>query len=206
MKGSGHGVMADDNTERLLLSWRSGSRDAGDRLLRRYVPVLAGFFGRRASQHADDLVQRTLLACVQGIARFEGRSTFKSFLLGIARNQFLMWQRAEAFTGYEALTLPTLREDGPSHLAAVRQEHLILLGAVRRLEPEFSAVLKMFYFSDLSVEEVADELGIPTGTVKSRLARGRAALKIDLTRMELREGVRAAALEELSRWLSTRRD
>jgi RNA polymerase sigma-70 factor (ECF subfamily) len=197
---------ADDNTQTLLLRWRSGSRDAGDRLLRRYVPVLNGFFGRRASQNADDLVQRTLLACAQGIQRFEGRSTFKSYLLGIARNQFMMWRRAEAYSGYEALTQPTLREDGPSHLAAVRQEHLILLGALRRVEPEFSVVLRMFYWSDRSVEEIAEELDIPVGTVKSRLSRGRAALRADLERSDLREGTRAAALQELSRWLSTRRE
>lgn len=197
---------ADDNTQTLLLRWRSGSRDAGDRLLRRYVPVLNGFFGRRASQNADDLVQRTLLACAQGIQRFEGRSTFKSYLLGIARNQFMMWRRAEAYSGYEALTQPTLREDGPSHLAAVRQEHLILLGALRRVEPEFSVVLRMFYWSDRSVEEIAEELDIPVGTVKSRLSRGRAALRADLERGDLREGARAAALQELTRWLSTRRD
>jgi RNA polymerase sigma factor (sigma-70 family) len=199
-------MQADDTTEILLLRWRSGCRDAGDRLLRRYVPVLNGFFGRRASNNTEDLVQRTLLACVQSIAGFEGRSTFRSYLLGIARNQFLMWQRTEAFSGYEALTLPTMREDGPSALAAVRQEHLILLGALRRVEPEFSTVLGMFYFRDRSIDEIATELRIPVGTVKSRLARGRAALKAELLRADLRDGIRTAALEELSRLLATRED
>jgi RNA polymerase sigma-70 factor (ECF subfamily) len=197
---------ADDTTEVLLHRWRSGSRSAGDRLLRRYVPVLNGFFGRRASHGADDLVQRTLLACIQGLERFEGRSTFRSYLLGIARNQYLMWQRAEALSGYEALTQPTLREDGPSQLAAVRQEQLILVAALRRVEPEFSLVLRLFYFSDCSVEEIATELGIPVGTVKSRLSRGRAALKADLERSNLRDSVREAALKELTRWLSSRTD
>jgi len=195
---------AEDTTEILLMRWRSGSRAAADRLLRRYVPVLNGFFGRRASNSADDLVQRTLLACIQGIERFEGRSTFRSYLLGIARNQYLMWRRSEALSGYEALTQPTLREDGPSQLAAVRQEQLILLGALKRVDAEFSIVLRMFYFSDCSVEEIATELGIPVGTVKSRLSRGRAALKADLEKSNLREPMREAALQELTRWLATR--
>jgi RNA polymerase sigma-70 factor (ECF subfamily) len=195
---------AEDTTEILLSRWRSGNRAAADRLLRRYVPVLNGFFGRRASHSADDLVQRTLLACIQGIERFQGRSTFRSYLLGIARNQYLMWRRAEALSGYEALTQPTLREDGPSQLAAVRQEQLILLGALKRVDAEFSIVLRMFYFSDCSVEEIATELGIPVGTVKSRLSRGRAALKADLEKSNLREPMREAALKELARWLATR--
>jgi RNA polymerase sigma-70 factor (ECF subfamily) len=199
-------MQPEDTTEMLLVRWRSGSRDAGDQLLRRYVPVLTGFFARRSSHNADDLVQRTLLACVQGVERFEGRSTFRSFLLGIARNQFLMCQRADAFSGREPVTVSTRPEEGPSQLAAVRQEHLILVGALQRVEPEFSVVLRMFYWGDRSVDEIAHELGIAVGTVKSRLARGRAALKEDLMSMTLRDNVREDALQALWRWLATREE
>jgi RNA polymerase sigma-70 factor (ECF subfamily) len=196
----------DDNTETLLIRWRSGSRDAGNRLLRRYVPVLTGFFGKRSLDNAEELVQRTLLACIQSVGRFEGRSTFRSFLFGIARNQYLMYQRAELFAGRESVTGSTRPEDGPSQLAAVRQEHVILIGALRRVEPEFSVVLRKFYWEDRSVDEIATELGIPVGTVKSRLARGRAALKEDLMSIQLRDDVRADALRALSSWLGTRED
>jgi RNA polymerase sigma-70 factor (ECF subfamily) len=199
-------TLPDDTTERLLVRWRSGSRDAGDRLLRRYVPVLTGFFARRSSNNADDLVQRTLLACVQGVERFEGRSTFRNYLFGIARNTFLMWQRAEAFSGRDAVTGSTRPEEGPSQLAAVRQEHVILVGALQRIEPEFSVVLRMFYWGDRSVDEIAHELGIAVGTVKSRLARGRAALKEDLMSMSLRDNVREDALQALWRWHATREE
>lgn len=196
--------MADENTETLLVRWRSGSRDAGDRLLRRYVPALAGYFGRRSGDNAEELVQRTLFACVQGVGRFEGRSTFRSYLFGIARNQLMMAHRAEAYAGREAVETPTHPEEGPSQLAAVRQEHLILIGALRRIDPEFSAVLRMFYWGDRSVEEIGAELGIPVGTVKSRLARGRAALKADLLGMQLREDVRNDALRALCSWFASR--
>jgi RNA polymerase sigma-70 factor (ECF subfamily) len=195
---------ADDNTETLLIRWRSGSRDAGNRLLRRYVPVLTGFFGKRSGNNADELVQRTLLACIQSVERFEGRSTFRSFLFGIARNQYSMFQRAEAFTGRESVAIATLPEEGPSQLAAVRQEHVILVLALRQVEPDFSVVLRKFYWGDQSVDEIARELGIPTGTVKSRLARGRAALKDNLMNIQLRDDVRDDALRALSSWLRTR--
>ena len=196
----------DDNTETLLVRWRSGNRDAGNRLLTRYVPELTGFFGKRSNGNAEELVQRTLLACAQSVGRFEGRSTFRSFLYGIARNQFSMYRRAEAFSGHEAVTLTTRPEDGPSQLAAVRQEHVILVLALRRVDPDFSVVLRKFYWDERSVEEIAMELGIPTGTVKSRLSRGRASLKANLMDTTSREDVRDAALRELASWVATRKE
>jgi RNA polymerase sigma-70 factor (ECF subfamily) len=199
-------MRADDNTERLLVLWREGSRDAGDRLLHRYVPELIGFFGRRSRSNADELVQRTLLACTQSVSRFEGRSTFRSYLFGIARNQYRMYRRAEAFSGHASVMLSTRPEDSPSQLAAVRQEQVILVLALRNVEPEFSLVLRKFYWEDRSLEEIALELGIPIGTVKSRLARGRGALKASLSKVKLRDDVRRAALSELVAWFATRRE
>lgn len=194
----------EDTTERLVLEWRSGRRDAGNQLLHRYRPELEVFFGRRSREHADELVQRTLLACTEGVARFEGRSTFRTYLYGIARNQYLMHQRAEAFAGREPVTLPTLSEDGPSQLAAVRQEHLLVLMALRQVPHDFALVLKKYYWKEQPLEEIAHELEISVGTVKSRLARGRGALKAALTKLGLREELRTSALLELSKWFATR--
>lgn len=196
----------DENTETLLIRWRSGNREAGNRLLSRYVPELTGFFGKRSAGNTEELVQRTLVACAQGLGRFEGRSTFRSYLYGIARRQYMMLRRAEAYSMHEPVTQPTQREDGPSQLAAVRQEHVILVMALRRVEPEFSAVLRKFYWEDCSIEEIAQELEIPVGTVKSRLARGRASLKAQLTTGQVRDELRKEALLELSRWFANREE
>jgi RNA polymerase sigma factor (sigma-70 family) len=197
---------SEDNTATLLLRWRGGSREAGDRLLHRYVPELAGFFGRRSGSHADELVQRTLLACTQSVGQFEGRSTFRTYLYGIARNQYLMYRRAEAFARHTPVTLATLPEDGPSQLVAVRQEQVMLILALRRVEPDFSLVLRKYYWEEHSVEEIAQELEIPVGTVKSRLARGRASLRAHLESASDRDDVRDAALRELTSWLASRED
>lgn len=194
----------EDTTNTLLRNWRSGDRKAGDRLLNRYLSELTVFFGRRVANHAEELVQRTLLACTQGLGRFEGRSTFRTYLFGIAHNQYLSFRRAEAFAAHEPITLDTAPEDGPSQLAAVRQEHLILVSALGRLEPNLSAVLRKFYWEELSLEEIARALGIPVGTVKSRLSRGRAALKRELAATQLPDDVRGAALSELVSWFTAR--
>lgn len=193
----------EDNTATLLARWRSGNREAGDRLLHRYVPELTGFFGRR-SRHAEELVQRTLLACAQNVGKFAGRSTFRTYLYGIAKNQYLMYQRAEAYAEHTPVNVTTLPEDGPSQLAAVRQEQVLLVLALKQVDPDFSIVLRKFYWEDLRIEEIARELSIPVGTVKSRLARGRAALREHLESARLRDDVRASALRELASWLGSR--
>lgn len=197
----------EESTElRLIRHWRSGDRRSGDRLLRRYVPVLRSYFARRSRSNVDDLIQRTLLACVQAVDRYEGRSSFKSYLLGIAHHQFLMSLRADPKRAFSVgpVTIATLADDSPSQLAAFRQEHYLLVRALVQLGPEFLDVLKLYYWSGMSVDEIAAALAIPAGTVKSRLARGRAELKTIISAMNVRPQRREDALRELSSWLGSR--
>jgi RNA polymerase sigma-70 factor (ECF subfamily) len=195
----------EETTEiRLLRGWRSGDRVSGDRLLRRYVPVLRAYFSRRITHNIDDLVQRTLLACVQSMDRYEGRSSFKTYLLGIAHRQLLMTLRSEAYAGFESSAPVTPPDDSPSQLAAVREEQFIVANALLKVELEFMLVLKLFYWGQRSIDEIAEELGVPAGTVKSRLARGRAMLKANVINMKLRPGVREEALREIAYFLHSR--
>src|SRR5439155_24498557 len=107
---------------------------------------------------------------------FEGRSSFKAFLLGIARNQFLMSLRSNKPRD-NAVSITTFPEDSPSQLVASKEELRILAAALNATSPPFRQVLKMFYWDDLSVEEIARTLDVPAGTVKSRLGRGRSMIK-----------------------------
>lgn len=193
----------EETTEmRLIESWRSGDRRSGDRLLRRYVPLLQSYFARRVSRNIDELVQRTLFACVEAVSRYEGKSSFKSYLLGIAHHQFLMSLRSDV-RGVEAKALPIAQET-PSQLVALRQEQFFIVSALMKVERDFLDVLKHYYWDGLSVEEIASALHVPVGTVKSRLARGRAALKQNLLSLPIRGDLRDKALKELADWLGSR--
>jgi RNA polymerase sigma-70 factor (ECF subfamily) len=179
-------MFTEERTEvRLLRRWRSGDNDAGDQLLRRYGPVLRAFFRHKRAANVDELVQSTLVACIQAVCRFADRSSFKTYLIGIARNQFLMSLRSEHAGRFEPPSVSTAPEDSPSRLFAFEQERRFLLRALSQLPPEFRNVLTLLYWDGCSVEEIAQELGVPVGTVKSRLARGRAALKEQLLSMNL---------------------
>jgi RNA polymerase sigma-70 factor (ECF subfamily) len=197
----------EETTEmRLVRYWRSGDRKAGDRLLRRYEGLLYRFFSRRVSRDIDELVQRTLLACAQSVGRFEGRSSFKSYILGIAHNQFLASLRARGVAEADANSLSTLPEHTPSQLAAFREEQLILVLALIKLEPDFLTPLKLFYWGGLTVEQIAEELAIPVGTVKSRLARGRVLVKENVMRMNIAPALREETLREVVEWTNSRRE
>jgi len=162
---------------RLLENWRAGDRAAGSELLRHYTPALHAFLGRRTRRNVDDLVQRTLLACVQSLRHFQGRSSFKAFLLGIARNQFFMSLRSDAARSAETSGLVSWPEETPSQLFAAKQEQMRLGDALEQLAPHFRTVLSLYYLEGLSVDQIAQTLDISVGTVKSRLARGRTMMR-----------------------------
>jgi RNA polymerase sigma-70 factor (ECF subfamily) len=160
----------------LLNRWRAGDCAAGDELVRMCRPVLRWFFIQRTTENVDELVQRTLVACVQALDQFEGRSSFKTFLLGIANKQFLMSLRAER-ARESAPPPPSYRDPSPSQLFARMEEVTTVSAALNDTSPTFRRVLEMFYLDELSVDEIAKTLCVPPGTVKSRLSRGRTMLK-----------------------------
>lgn len=148
--------------------------------MRRYRPVVREFFRRKQAANAEELVQSTLAACVQAVGRFAERSTFKAYLMGIARNQFLMSLRSGTPTSADPLLLSTEPEESPSWKYAFAQERRLLFRALLRLPPEYRSALTLLYWDGCSVEAIGQQLGVPVGTVKSRLTRGRAMLKTHL--------------------------
>jgi RNA polymerase sigma-70 factor (ECF subfamily) len=140
------------------------------------------------------------------VGRFEGRSSFKSYILGIAHNQFLASLRARGVAEADPNSLSTLPEHTPSQLAAFREEQLILVLALIKLEPDFLTPLKLFYWGGLTVEQIAEELAIPVGTVKSRLARGRVLVKENVMHMNIAPALREETLREVVEWTNSRRE
>ncbi|MGC4093967.1 MAG: sigma factor-like helix-turn-helix DNA-binding protein [Polyangiaceae bacterium] len=76
--------------------------------------------------------------------------------------------------------------------------------ALIKVEPDFREPLKLFYWGGLTVERIAEELGIPLGTVKSRLARGRVLVKENVMHMNIAPHLRDEALREVMEWTLAR--
>lgn len=169
----------------LLKAWCRGERGAGTELFERHGPDVARFFRRKVSSGVrDDLVQETLLACLRSATRFRGGATFRAFLLGIARNvladhlrqQGRRAARLGAATDIEQAPVAALE---PSPVATVvrGEARRLLIEGLSRLPPIHQRALELHYWEGLTAAEIGEVLGVPVGTVKTRLRNGRACLK-----------------------------
>ncbi|MDB5876459.1 MAG: polymerase, sigma-24 subunit, subfamily protein [Ramlibacter sp.] len=131
--------------------------------LRRMAFLLCGDWAE-----AEDLVQESLLrshAKWGRIHRDDPHAYVRRAVLNGAHN----WRRSRRLCG----PLPEWLQAAPAHV----DDRLDLIAALRKLPLEQREVLVLRYFEQLSEREIGAELGIPTGTVKSRAARGLAALR-----------------------------
>jgi RNA polymerase sigma-70 factor (ECF subfamily) len=167
----------------LLDAWREGDTQAGDELLRRHFVGVYRFFDANlgASQvgsDAEDLTQKTFEACIAGRDRV--RTDFRAYLFGIARRQLMReWERRRARGDQVTPSAAGIRDVRTSPSAAVARldQQQLFVRALELLPLEFKAVLERFYWEDRTIPEIAEDLGIAKGTVKSRLFRAKAMLK-----------------------------
>jgi RNA polymerase sigma factor (sigma-70 family) len=171
------------NDLELLARWRSGDNRAGGTLAQRHLDSLHRFFTRRARGYEDDLVQQTLVACVEARDTFRGESSFRAYLFGIARFQLLSHYRSvHPPSVLEHTVLSKANGSPPTGERSEPDEGLLLKLALRQI-PAFQRIaVELTYWKDLTAPEVAELLGIPENTVYSRLRRGKAQLRNMLER------------------------
>ena len=164
--------MANDQT--LWQGIVNGERAAFDALFRLYSGPLRQFLRRYTGcpDAADDVAQETFLQLWRRHNGFDpARGTLKQYLFGIARKQ-AAHQRQES---------PAAQVEPPAEMPAapvMADEHSAdLQEALARLEPEERTLLWLREVEGYSYAEMADILGVPLGTVKSKLFSARAALR-----------------------------
>jgi RNA polymerase sigma-70 factor (ECF subfamily) len=168
----------------LLAAWCSGDRKAGGELIGRHYASVLRFFRTKAGPEADDLTQRTFLRCVEAGSRFRGEATVKSFLFGIARNVLFEHIRSnlrdrQVDPDFGVSSVLDLNPRA-STLAFRKAEQRRMVLALQQLPVETQIVLELYYWEELSIEEVARVVEVPEGTVKSRLHRGREQVRAAL--------------------------
>ena len=174
---------ADDDLE-LLAAWRDGDRRAGDALFERHFLPVCNFFRNKVSEGIEDLVQRTFVTCIETQAGFQARASFRSYVLGVARNVLLRHYRERYRDGATFAPLATSVCDldpSPSAMAAKHREQAALLDALRRIPVDLQIALELYFWEDLTMREMAEVLDVPAGTAASRLRRAKEALHGRLT-------------------------
>jgi RNA polymerase sigma-70 factor (ECF subfamily) len=171
--------------EALVAAARAGSAEATAELFSRHWRTAwqraFAITGRRAA--ADDVAQDALVRALGGLARFDGRSSFATWLHRIVVNRAIDWLRAEERTvALDELPARSVEWEPPAGADPG------LVRAVAALPAERRAVIVMRYWLDLAPGEIADLLGVALGTVHSRLARALADLR---DRMEVSDAGRS---------------
>lgn len=198
-------ALGDLNDEALLASWRQGDAGAGELLFDRHYETVRRFFRNKVSPATiRDLVQETFLACVEAHARFQQRSTFRTYLLGIAHHVMIDHLRGSPRRPAGPLDLAELvleqaNPAGDDALAAKRERRL-LLRALRSLRFPVQVALELRYWESMSDAEIAEVLDEPLGTVKTRLRAGRLALEVQLAELASSPEDLRSTLDSLQRW------
>ena len=194
----------------LLSAWAAGDKTAGALLVERHYDTVSRFFANKAGDAAEDLAQRTFLACIERTSTWRKSGSMRAFLLGVARNVLFEHIRSNVRHGkgvdFGTQSIVDL-SPGASTLVEQHAEQRQLLLAIQRIPLESQLILEMYYWEDLSVEELAEVLEIPVGTVKSRLHRAREQLREALAEIPTTsEAERQSAQALLDAWIAKMRE
>ena len=169
----------------LLAKARSGDHQAFIRLTEEYSHLVLSLALQMTGSAADmdDIAQETFLRAFRNLNSFRGAASFKTWLVKIAMNVSINYRRSQRtptsdLTEESAISPPAEAQDqkmlSQELRAKVRQ-------AVAKLPSHYRSVVVLRDFQGLSYQEITSALGIPIGTVMSRLSKARELLRAGLT-------------------------
>ncbi len=176
----------------LVEAYRRGEPEAMDELLHMYQRRIYSVCYRmvRHEQDAHDLAQEAMVKIIQGLESYDGRSKLSTWIIRVAMNCCLSHLRRERVRRTSSLD-GVWDEDGSPRLqnlpvrgelsGADRVEQAELRSILERslhcLDPQMRAVIVLRDVQNLDYQQIGTVLGVPVGTVKSRLFRARAAFR-----------------------------
>ena len=194
LAGAQTGVSEED--ARILRGLRAGIEEAYEELIERYEQPVYGMVYRLLGNQTDasDVVQEVFLKIFRGVASFREQSSLRTWIYRIAVNEahnhrrwFARHCRHEvSMTDGQAERGNSLEYTPDRGLSPYEQtlesEHRTLIEhALTRINPTYQTAVVLRDIQNLSYEEIAEILQVSLGTVKSRILRGREALRRELT-------------------------
>lgn len=160
----------------LLAAARAGSSAAFARLVERHQKGLRAFLRRACGDWAlaDDLAQETFLAAWARIGGLRADASFRAWLCGIGYRKHLSALRGRSRD--RAREAAWAAEKPPSSSGTMTDERMALEAAMAGLPADQRACVALCLAADFSHAEASEALGLPLGTVKSHVTRGRARL------------------------------
>lgn len=152
--------------EQLVIRVREGEIGAFEELVKRYQRRLVSFAERMVGEDAQDVAQETFLAIYKNIGKIDVERKFSTYLFEIAKNRAISILRKRK-------TMQLNEEI--SYEEEYKDEYVA--GLVEKLERKYRQVIRMYYFDDLSYEQIAAKLVLPVNTVRTHLKRAKEYLR-----------------------------
>jgi RNA polymerase sigma-70 factor (ECF subfamily) len=186
---------AEPDDLRLVESLRAGSERAYEDLITRFQQPVYSLALRLLNDQseASDVVQEVFLKVFRNVGSFRGQSSLKTWIYRItvneahnARRWFFRHRRREVELDTDPEEARNWKEiipdrsRSPFEVAVDREQHLMIEAALDKINPIFREAVVLRDITDLAYEEIAEILGVSLGTVKSRILRGREALREEL--------------------------
>jgi len=171
----------DDSDAALIRRMASGEVHALDELYTRFGPAILSYLAARLYDRAlaEEVLQDVMLAVWRSAASFRGESKVLTWMLTIARNRAINTMRKHNVTQTPLDDVFEIQspDTGPKEKVEKLNQSAMVRRALWTLPEMQREILELVFYQQLSGAEVADVLGINTGTVKSRLHRAKEALR-----------------------------
>src|SRR6185436_5433628 len=183
---------APQEIDSLIERCLKGDQRAWDEIVRLYwrkvFNVAYKFVGRQ--DEAEDLTQDIFLKLFKSLQTFDRRANFSTWLISVSRNlcidHYRSMRREHDVVTHDVDTTTLANAstiDSPLVLLERRDRVSLLRAALDRLAPTLRTAVMLRDIQELSYQEIAERLGVPEGTVKSRINRGRTELERQIARL-----------------------
>lgn len=172
-----------ENTAQLLVTRiAAGDRRAFEQLFESYGERVFRYAQRLISDvtKAEEVTNDVMLEVWKTAARFEGRSKVSTWILGITRHLALNAVRRKTLDTVDVESAPEIGDEGITTGAVEHDRQVLkdaLRGALGRLSTDHRDVIELTFFQGLSYAEIAEVVGCPENTVKTRMFHARKQLK-----------------------------
>lgn len=168
--------------EALVRDVQEGSISAFETLVTRYQGKLHSFVSYlvRDSIAAQDIVQESFVSLYKTIDRIDTEKKFSVYLFSMTRNHAISYLRGRKVHEPLEHAMHISTGESPEIVLEQKDEAARIEDALSSIDEKFVRVIRLYYFDNLSYEEVGAYLKIPVNTVRTRLRRAKAALRTAL--------------------------
>lgn len=184
------------DVERVL----AGDAEAFTGIVDRWQGPLVNLAYRFCGRHdlAEEMAQEAFIKVFRALARWRGEGAFSTWLFSVATNCYRSIVRRKSHPTVPLEAVAEAAREAEAQLGLERRDvERIVRGAVRSLPPKMRDAVMLYYFHEMDLTRAAESLGLPKGTVKSHLFRGRKLLEKSLGPLM------GAAVEENTTWTSS---